>query len=145
MLPNREYVATPTTAEALESKNILRDTKNDSVLLFFRSMMSPWFQDNRANQPRPLHNKAQEVSSGTVTDLLFYQAHGPLFSRLSGGLLWRRGSLAFHVLVVPGQPAFQVILLMHGGPPAMVFARIDDEPSGNAAAAECLIHLFGIL
>jgi hypothetical protein len=53
--------------------------------------------------------------------------------------------LALYILTVPSQAPLVIILFMRHGPPTVVFAGIDDEPGGDAAAAEGLIKLFGIL
>ena len=52
---------------------------------------------------------------------------------------------ALHILIIPSQTPFEKILFVGGCPPAVVFAGIDNEPGGDAAAAESLIKLFGIL
>ena len=53
--------------------------------------------------------------------------------------------LALDIMIVPGQTPFEKILFVSGCPAAMVFAGIDNEPGGDAAAAESLIKLLGIL
>jgi hypothetical protein len=56
----------------------------------------------------------------------------------------RRG-FALDILIVPSQTPLEKIFLMGACPPAVVFAGIDNELGGDAAAAESLIKLFGIL